>query len=245
MHIIKLSAIDSTNSYLKKLAVEELPNNFTVVAADHQISGRGQIGNVWESERGKNLTFSVLMCFSKLKIIDQFYLSMAVALAILNVAKTYVKNKLFVKWPNDIMAEKNKLAGILIENVLSGQHIKYAIVGVGLNVNQEEFSAINKNAISLKNMAGAYIDKDNLLAEVVKSLKKYVSYVENNDFQFLKEKYIDSLFKYNTPAMFEDVEGVQFLGKIIDISADGRLVVALENEKTRKFNLKEIKFASL
>ena len=245
MHIIKLGAIDSTNSFMKKLAIDELPNNFTVAVAEHQISGRGQIGNIWESEKGKNLTFSVLIFFSEFKITDQFYLSMAVALAILNVAKTYVKNKLFVKWPNDIMADKNKLAGILIENVLSGHHIKYAIVGVGLNVNQDQFSDINRNAISLKKMLGHPIDKDDLLSEIVKSLKKYVTYVENKEFEFLKEKYIESLFKYNKPSMFEDMERTQFLGKIIDISPDGRLVVELENEKTRKFNLKEIKFASL
>lgn len=245
MHIIKLGAIDSTNSFMKNLAIEEFPNNFTVAVAEHQISGRGQIGNVWESEEGKNLTFSVLVSFLELKITDQFYLSMAVALAILNVAKTYVKNKLFVKWPNDIMADKNKLAGILIENVLSGQHIKYAIVGIGLNVNQDQFSNEIGNATSLKKMAGNVIDKDNLLIEIVKSIKKYVLYVENKEFEFLKEKYIESLFKYNRPSMFEDMEGTQFLGKIIDISPDGRLVVELENEKTRKFNLKEIKFASL
>lgn len=245
MHIIKLGAIDSTNSFMKNLAIEEFPNNFTVAVAEHQISGRGQIGNVWESEEGKNLTFSVLVSFLELKITDQFYLSMAVALAILNVAKTYVKNKLFVKWPNDIMADKNKLAGILIENVLSGQHIKYAIVGIGLNVNQDQFSNEIGNATSLKIMAGNVVNKDDLLIEIVKSIKKYVLYVENKEFEFLKEKYIESLFKYNRPSMFEDMEGTQFLGKIIDISPDGRLVVELENEKTRKFNLKEIKFASL
>lgn len=245
MHIIKLSAIDSTNSYLKKLAAEELPKNFTVVQAEHQLLGRGQMGTVWESVTGKNLTFSVLVCFSNLRITDQFYLSMAVALAILKVLKPYVKNKLFVKWPNDILADKNKLAGILIENVLGRNSIKYAVIGVGLNVNQENFSNEIKNVTSLKKIVGENFQRDELLEDIINSLKKYVNLVENQKFVELKSEYIDALFKYEVPSMYEDNLGNQFLGKIVDISADGRLVVELENEKTRKFNLKEIKFASL
>lgn len=244
MHIIKLSAIDSTNSYLKKLCTNDLPENFTVVVADHQLSGRGQMGNTWESVSGKNLTFSVLVTFSELNISDQFYLSMAVALAVLKVLKQYVKNKLFVKWPNDILADKNKIAGILIENVLGRNSIKYAIIGVGLNVNQEHFSNKLKNVTSLKKIVGESIERDNLLEAIIKSLKHYVQLVEDENFADLKKEYIAALFKYEVPSMFEDSSGNQFLGKIVDISADGRLVVELENEKTRKFNLKEIKFAS-
>ena len=184
------------------------------------------------------------MKFSCLNITDQFYLSMAVALAILKVLKGYVKNKLFVKWPNDILADKNKLAGILIENVLGRHAIKYAVIGVGLNVNQEYFSNEIKNVTSLKKLVGAHIQRDELLIDLINSLKKYVKLVENQDFFDLKKEYIANLFKYKVPSMFEDYLGNQFLGKIVDISTDGRLVVELENEKTRKFNLKEIKFAS-
>lgn len=245
MHIIKLSAIDSTNSYLKNLAVEEFPESFTVVVAEHQLSGRGQMGTVWESDSGRNLTFSVLVNFSKFKITDQFYLSMAVALAVVAVLKEYVKNKLYVKWPNDILADRNKLAGILIENVLSGHFIKYCVIGIGLNVNQEQFSNEIINVTSLKKIVGHNIQKDELLVNIVNSLKHYINHVEKKNFILLKEEYIASLYKYNVPAMFQGNLGTQFLGKIIDVSEDGRLVVELENEKTRKFNLKEIKFASL
>ena len=245
MHIIKLNAIDSTNSYLKKLAAKEQPENFTVVVAEHQLLGRGQMGAVWESVSGKNLTFSVLVLFQNLNITDQFYLSMAVALAVFKVLNRYVKNKLFVKWPNDILADKNKLAGILIENVLGRNSIKYAIIGVGLNVNQEHFSNELKNVTSLKKIVGDNIQRDVLLEDIVNSLKSYVKLVDSQCFVDLKKEYIATLFKYEVPSMFEDNLGNQFLGKIVDISPDGRLVVELENEKTRKFNLKEIKFASL
>ena len=244
MHIIKLNAIDSTNSYLKKLVVEEIVQNFTVVVTEHQISGRGQMGTVWESDKGKNLTFSILIEFEELRITNQFYLSMAIALGVLKAVKGYVNSGVQVKWPNDILADKDKLAGILIENVLKGANIKYAIVGIGVNVNQESFSKDVENVTSLKKICGHSIDKNILLEKIVSSIKHYVSFLDNHQFQELKELYIDVLFKYNKPAMFVDNSGDQFLGKIIDISEDGRLVVELENEKTRKFNLKEIKFAS-
>lgn len=244
MHIIKLNAIDSTNSYLKELVVDELVQNFTAVVAEHQISGRGQMGTVWESEKGKNLTFSVLIEFDSLRITDQFYLSMAVALGVLTGVKGYVNSNLYVKWPNDILADKDKLAGILIENILKGANVKYAIVGIGVNVNQELFSNEIKNVTSLKKNSGHSIDKDALLEKIVASIKYFVGFVEKKQFQELKELYIDVLFKFNKPAMFIDNSGNQFLGKIIDISEDGRLEIELENEKTRKFNLKEIKFAS-
>ena len=140
MHIIKLNAIDSTNSYLKNMVEINNLENYTVVTAESQNAGRGQLGTVWESEYGKNLTFSMLVRVKGFKIEDQFYLSMAISLGVLNALKPNVNNLLYVKWPNDILAEKDKLCGILIENVLSGSNIKHSIIGVGLNVNQDQFS---------------------------------------------------------------------------------------------------------
>lgn len=244
MKIIKLNATDSTNAYLKKLVNEESLENYSVVAALKQTSGRGQMGTVWESELGKNLTFSVLIGCENFKIVDQFYLSMAVSLGVLKAINDYVNNMLYVKWPNDILAEKDKISGILIENILQGSFIKYSVVGIGLNVNQKQFSSDVKNVTSLKKLTGAVFNKDEVLKKVVDSIKKYVQLIDQKDFDSLKKLYINELFKYNTPAMFEDKSGIKFLGKIVDVSEDGRLVIELEDEKTRKFNLKEIKFAS-
>jgi BirA family biotin operon repressor/biotin-[acetyl-CoA-carboxylase] ligase len=244
MNIIKLNAIDSTNSYLKKIVQEKFVENYTVVVANTQLKGRGQMGTVWESEDGKNLTFSVLIKFSKFKITQQFYLSMAVALGLLSALKSNVNCLLNIKWPNDILAGKDKIGGVLIENVLSGSTIKYAVVGIGLNVGQESFSETIKNVTSLKNISGKDFDKDKLLDEIIQSIKFYIKYIENEDFKFLKEQYLTLLYKFQTPAMFENNDGTVFLGKIIDISEDGQLVVELENETIRAFNLKEIKFAN-
>jgi len=244
MYIIKLDAIDSTNSYLKKLAKESPLESYTAVAAKYQTDGRGQQGAVWLSDDDKNLTFSLIVYFNKFNIEQQFYLSMAVSLGVLDVVKRYVKIPLMIKWPNDILAEKAKVAGILIENLLRGNFIKYSIVGIGLNVNQTKFPNSLGAVSSLKKITGNNYDTDNLMRTIIKSIKHYVGYIEKSNFKKLKELYIASLYNYKKPAMFEDKEGVTFLGKIVDILEEGKLVIELENETTRNYNLKEIKFAS-
>ena len=244
MNIIKLNAIDSTNSFLKELAQKSTLENFTAVVADQQTLGRGQLGTTWISEQGKNLTFSLLVSFYKFRIQDQFYLSMAVSLGLISAMRPYIGMSLKIKWPNDILAEKDKLAGVLIENVLKGTNIHHSIIGIGLNVNQLEFPTEIGNVTSLKKLTGINFNIDELLFKVVNSIKKHVNYIEMEDFDSLKKMYLAQLYKINTPSMFEDSKGVFFLGKIITVDENGRLVIELENEKTRNFNLKEIKFAS-
>ena len=141
--------------------------NYSVVVAEHQNVGRGQMGTVWESEYGKNLTFSVLVRFEDFKIEHQFYLSMAISLGVLNALEPNVNNLLYVKWPNDILADKDKLCGILIENVLSSSTIKHSIIGIGLNVNQDQFSDNLQNVTSLKQLAGINFDKDKLIENII------------------------------------------------------------------------------
>lgn len=244
MNIIKLNAIDSTNSYIKENAVKNNFESFTVVLAEKQTSGRGQLGTVWESEQGKNLTFSILIKFLDFKITQQFYLSMAVSLAVLAVLKKQFKATFYIKWPNDILADKDKVAGILIENSIVGNFIKNSVIGIGLNVNQTNFSKEIEHVTSLKNISSVEIDKEKLLVDIVESIEYFVEFIYRKEFLKLKEMYMNTLYKYKIPAMFVDKNNTVFMGKIINISVEGQLVIELENEKTRKFNLKEIKFAS-
>jgi BirA family biotin operon repressor/biotin-[acetyl-CoA-carboxylase] ligase len=244
MNIIKLNAIDSTNSYLKDNAIKMNLESYTVVVANTQTNGRGQLGTVWESEKGKNLTFSLLIKFSEFNIAQQFYLSMAVSLGVLHALKLNFNAPYAIKWPNDILADKHKIAGILIENSIAGNFIKNAVIGIGLNVNQTVFSKEIPNVTSLSKIAGKPFNLDNLLADVVASIAYYVEYINVKDFMFLRKEYMKLLYKYQQPTMFEDADNLIFLGKIVNVSEEGQLVVALENETTRKFNLKEIKFAS-
>lgn len=243
MNIIKLNAIESTNLYLKKLAVEKDTESYTVVTANYQSEGRGQMGANWHSEIGKNLTFSILIKFDTFEIEHQFYLSMAVSIGLLAAIRTHISSPLFVKWPNDILADKDKLAGILIENMISGNLIKQTVIGIGLNVNQEQFPATIGKVTSLKIITGNSFDTEPLLESIVISIQNIVGYIERKEFQKLKELYLKSLYRFQKPAMFEDNNGAIFLGKIVDVFEDGKLVVELKDEKTRKFNLKEIKFA--
>jgi len=244
MKLIKLNAIDSTNLYLKQLVATNDCEDYTVVQAEYQEEGRGQMGTIWNSEQGKNLTFSVLLNFSSFKVHDQFYLSMAVSLAMVRVLNSTVKNSLLIKWPNDILAVNDKLAGILIENILGGNGIKKSIIGIGLNVNQVDFPKDIPNVTSLKKLTGNDYDKSELLINIVEAIKFYVQFVEKEEFDLLKDQYLQYLYKFGIPAMFMDSSNEVFLGKIIDVNEDGRLEVELENETIRKFNLKEIKFAN-
>ena len=243
MNIIKLNAIDSTNSYLKKQLAKNDLESFTVVTANYQTAGKGQLGTTWLSDDSKNLIFSILIKFDTLKVAHQFYLSMAVSLGVISTLQRTIENKIYVKWPNDIMAEKDKVAGVLIENIVSGIYIKKAIVGIGLNVNQQEFPDLLESVTSLKNLSGVDYEKDKLLKQLVISIQNFVDLVEKKEFESLKKSYMAVLYKLNTPTMFEDKKGAIFLAKIIDVNEYGNLVVALENDATRTFNLKEIKFA--
>jgi len=244
MNIIKLNAIDSTNSFIKNLANKKALENYTVVMAEHPTLGRGQVGTTWISDKGKNLTFSVLISVENLRIENQFYLSMAVSLGILEALNRDVKIPLMVKWPNDILSDKDKVAGILIENILAGVTIRQSIIGIGLNVNQTVFPTEIGPATSLKNLTGKNYDRDDLLRKIINSIQYYVKFLEDYKFDDLKKLYLESLYKFEKPMMFEDKEGVIFLGKIIDVDENGRLVIELENETARKFSLKEIKFAN-
>ena len=167
MKIVKLNAIDSTNSYLKDLARESNIENGTVVIANFQTKGRGQNDNKWVSDSDKNLTFSVLVRFKNLKVEEQFYLNYVISIAIYNVLKNYVPKKLTVKWPNDIMSGNQKICGILIETTINKSNVKNAIIGVGLNVNQENFPDAIAKATSLKSILNKVIDRDELFEKIL------------------------------------------------------------------------------
>ena len=139
MKIIKLSAIDSTNSFLKEMASGSVVENFTVVVTENQVKGRGQQGSTWESETGKNLIFSVFVAFNSLNISDKKYLNYAVSLAVFEVLQKENIPRIAIKWPNDILSAKLKICGILIENIVKSNKLQGSVIGFGLNVNQKYF----------------------------------------------------------------------------------------------------------
>jgi BirA family biotin operon repressor/biotin-[acetyl-CoA-carboxylase] ligase len=240
LKIIKLSAIDSTNSFLKQMASDATVENFTVVVTKNQTKGRGQQGSIWESEAGKNLIFSVLVSFDAMNVLDKKYLNYAVSLAVFEVLQQENIPRIAIKWPNDILSANKKIGGILIENSLKGSKISSAIIGIGLNVNQTRFSSNLEKASSLKLISNRTFNLDQLLKAMLVSLQSKMGLLNTKDFSSLESSYLRVLYKKNTPTMFKDRKGVLFMGIIRGISMDGKLLVALEDETLREFGIKEI-----
>lgn len=239
MRIIKVNAIDSTNSYLRKMCNMGVVSDYTIVIANEQTKGRGQVGTVWDSENGKNLIFSVFKKIDTLKIEDLFYVSMITSLSIFKALREASIPNLRIKWPNDILSENYKVCGILIENVVKNNQIASCIIGIGLNINQTEFKNL-PNASSLKLIMGKYFDLEELLVSITKHLKQYFIRLDNAELDEIKQEYEDELFRKNKPSTFLNVEGNMFSGFIKGVSNSGKLNVLLEDEIIQEFDLKEI-----
>lgn len=239
MSIIKLNAIDSTNSYLRRLCVKESIADYTAVMAKKQTQGRGQMGTVWSSQSSKNLTFSVYKDVSKYNLEYPFYISIVTALALLKTLQFFSITKLSVKWPNDILSENKKICGILIENVVKQNNFNESFIGIGLNVNQTEFTDLPK-ASSLRLISGRIYDLDEVAHVIIKNLKHYFLLLKKGQLDVLKAEYETYLFRKNKPSTFQDAEGFVFLGYIKNISDSGSLQVLLEDGIINEFDLKTI-----
>lgn len=239
MNIIKLDAIDSTNEYLKQLISNTPQPNFTIVTANFQTNGKGQMGSTWSSEENKNLIMSVLVQDVLNNSQDMFYFNMAVALSVHEVLKSFDVPNVTIKWPNDIMSGKYKLGGILIENLIKQDGTILSIIGIGLNVNQTNFQDL-PNATSVFNVLGTTLDLDNLLHKIVVKIQYYCQ----NLFHLKREifdTYHQNLFRMGSPTAFEDLSEKRFMAIIKNVSLDGRLILQLEDDSLKSFGVKEIK----
>ena len=239
MQLIKLSATDSTNNYLKQLILERTLDDFSVVVANHQTNGRGQRGSSWLSEKDKNLTFSVLKRNISIVANQQFLLNILVSLSIVKTLEGFNIPKLAIKWPNDILSDHHKISGILIENLIKNKQIEYAIIGIGLNVNQVKFEGLSKVS-SLKNIMPLAVDKDELLTKIIDKLKMYFKLYSENGSEFLNSEYESYLFRKDKPSTFSSHDNSLFTGIIRGVSASGKLCVQME-DFNKEFDLKELK----
>lgn len=240
MHIIKLNAIDSTSSFLKDLLRQQYLENFTVVIAENQQKGRGQVGNFWRAEIGKNLTFSVLIKDVIVDVNAVFILNTIVSISLIRALEKFNINKLAIKWPNDILAGNKKIAGILIENIFKGNNEIVSIVGIGLNVNQIQFNNLPQ-ASSLAILQHKIFDKEAILKEILCQMQFYVQQLTNNSNVDFWEEYHTLLYKKNIPAVFEDIHKIQFQGMIKGVTKFGKLIMQMEDNTIKEYNLKEIK----
>lgn len=239
--IIHIAETDSTNRWLTSHGDSPLVSApFTrglspceVVWADYQTAGKGQGTNSWESERGKNLLFSILYHPQDIPANRQFQISMAVSLAIADALGEQIGD-VSIKWPNDIYWRNAKIGGILIENRLMGQTIKDSIIGVGINVNQRQFHSDAPNPVSLWQIHGHETDRETLLRSILDRFSLYI----NKD---VKSRYVNMLYRRKGFHPYCDKDGA-FMAEFKDVEDDGHLVLSKESGQQCRYAFKEIQF---
>ena len=238
MKLIKLDAIDSTNEFLKGLSSNQVVENFTVVTAEIQTKGKGQMGAVWVSEPGKNLIMSVLVNSFLLNNNQIFDINIVTSVSIIQALKTFKIPELSIKWPNDIMSYNKKIGGVLIENSIKSDGDIISIVGLGLNVNQTDFEHLPR-ASSLAAICKTTFNKEDLLLKIVEKFEENIqSWNQNKD--LLWDAYNNILFKKGVPMPFADPDQQNFMGIIQGVTAFGKLQILLEDDSVSEFDIKEV-----
>jgi BirA family transcriptional regulator, biotin operon repressor / biotin---[acetyl-CoA-carboxylase] ligase len=239
-NFIFLTEVESTNNYANHLVLSKAAEHGTVVLAQHQKMGKGQQGNSWESEFGKNLLMSIILFPDFLPATKQFYLSKIASLALANFVKSE-KAEVSIKWPNDIYVGNSKLAGILIENSIKANHLDSSIIGVGLNLNQERFVSDAPNPVSLKQITG----KDYKIEEVALKIWELLSFwfenLQSRSFSEIDLIYFNQLYRGNEWAMFAK-QGIQFEARIKGIGDFGQLILEDRSGVFSEYMFKEVEF---
>lgn len=238
--IIRLAEARSTNTSLREwLARERLPEG-SVLIAENQVAGRGQIGNVWESEKGKNLTFSLILYPDCLLANRQFFISQIASLSVKETLASYVEG-VSVKWPNDIYWKDRKICGMLIENDLSGSYLYSSIIGIGINVNQAVFRSEAPNPVSLRQITGQEYDKEEILRRFLSLFYSYYLALLQEKFDFIRQRYLSALYRGTGYHSYRDEHGT-FEACIDHIEPTGHLVLQLRDGTCRSYAFKEVSY---
>lgn len=236
--LIYVPECHSTNSLLSEFNEQaELPEG-TVLVTDHQTAGRGQRGNRWETEPGKNLTFSILLKPRFMQARNQFHLNMAISLGVAESLQAGMDIPVRLKWPNDILADEKKIGGILIENQVTGSFLTTTIIGIGINVNQSVFPY--RGASSLSNVSGHPWDLNETFQHLLQAIEREYLVLQDRKDSALKQRYLTRLYKFNQTHRFKTGEE-DFTGAINGVDEDGRLCIE-HGGNIRKFAFKEIQF---
>lgn len=227
----------STNNLLREMIREQNAPELFVVRTDFQTAGKGQVGNTWESEKGKNLLFSMVLYPSQIAIEEQFIVSQLVSVAIKQTLDKYADG-FSIKWPNDIYWNEKKIAGILIENSLQAGKIKWMIIGVGLNVNQEIFESNAPNPVSLKQITGKRQARKVILNEMCKKIELLYTRL---DYSTIRTAYTESLYRKNGFYPFR-ADGETFEARISQIHPGGQMELETQSGEIRGFYFKEVEY---
>ena len=240
MNIIRVESVASTNSYLKELAHKQVLEEGTVIVTGNQTAGRGQRGNAWESEAGKNITCSILLYPSFLPVQRYFLLSEAISLGVKETLDAYTGG-ITIKWSNDIYYDERKIAGILIENELTGKEYNLSIAGIGVNINQERFLSDAPNPVSLKQITGRELDTESFLKELVQNVLYRYERLKDGDTETLVRMYHDALYRKTGLHRYEDNGGI-FYARVDRVSDDGFLHLVTDANEKRSYAFKDVRF---
>ncbi len=237
--IIRLESVDSTNNYAANLVRLSLPPEGTVITAQEQTTGRGQRGTVWESSSGENLLCSIILYPTYLNHNNHFYLIKAVALALRDLAEEQTEQEVYIKWPNDIIVDNKKIAGILMEATWSEQTMQSAIIGVGFNINQTQFE--NNKATSIKLCTKHNADVEQCLEAYLVILEKYLLKLMSGQYSEISRMYRESLFRLGQVSRFL-YKGTLINAMITGVDENGQLRLYTEAGEGLSCGLKEIQF---
>ena len=241
--IIYLPKTESTNQSLRLLSdTVSLPNK-SILWADFQTKGRGQVGNAWESESGKNLLCSILFYPDCLSANRSFSILELASLSVKYTLDKYVPD-ISIKWPNDIYWKNKKICGILIENDLSGDVISRSIIGIGINLNQSVFNSEAPNPVSLHLITGHTYDRREMLSKLQAEFELLDQEFKDRGMDSLHQRYGDALYRRNGFYAYQDVEGC-FEARIHAIEPSGRLALERKDGRLSCYAFKEVNYLSV
>ncbi|MBX2844685.1 MAG: biotin--[acetyl-CoA-carboxylase] ligase [Saprospiraceae bacterium] len=232
--------IESTNGYANELIAKSAPVEGTVILAAHQTKGKGQQGNEWDSAAGQNLLMSVVLRPHWIPIQHQFNLNMAVSVALQESMAAQVAAECAIKWPNDLMIDGHKVAGILIENTIQKQALAYSVVGIGLNVNQTFFPPELTRATSMKRISGQDFQLDKVLSLLLERLEYWYLELMHGRLEGIRARYLKHLFQYQERCTYR-VNGQMIEGQILGVNKFGKLMVEVKQSLV-EYNTKEIEY---
>ena len=240
--LLQLEEVDSTNSYAIDLLSKNKPSEGTVISAWKQTNGRGQIGSSWESEAGKNITVSLILYPSFLPIKQQFLLNQIMSLSIFDFISRFINAEVKIKWPNDIVVKNKKIAGTLIQNILSPNNFQTSIIGIGINVNQTFFKSETPNPTSIKLETNTENDLQNLINLLCCDIEKRYLQLRADHSSIIQKEYLSNLYRYQEDAIYQRMDNDEvFSGKIIGVDESGKLIID-HTKGQSAFSIKELKF---
>jgi BirA family transcriptional regulator, biotin operon repressor / biotin---[acetyl-CoA-carboxylase] ligase len=235
--------LSSTNDQASLLLKTESPPEGTVIYTDSQSAGRGQKNNKWESDEGKNLLISIILYPRSIAPEDQFYISMAVSLGICDFIDSFFPGSK-IKWPNDIYIKNDKIAGILIENSILGKTIESSVAGIGININQEKFSDVVPNPVSIKMVTGNEYDRVICLKQLLSDLDRRYKQLLYGDHDQIRKEYNLHLHRLGEWHSFKTEDTTVFQGRITEVLSSGILRIESNNNAIMEFFFKEVDFVN-